>query len=111
MPGPKSLSLLKCTTTPLEDIQHWATKALGILKNAITKISTLTCNKTVRQKGTTPGYSYPIEVDVNGQLVKFEPDEEKIFRALFDAEQIQKGVKINTELLAAIAKVLESVSK
>ncbi len=55
------------------------------------------------------GYTYAIEVDVEGQFIRFEPDEERNYRAVLTTEQVQKGIKIDIELLKAIAKVIESV--
>lgn len=55
------------------------------------------------------GYTHKIHVEVNGQPVMFEPDEERKYRAILDASQMEKGTKLDIELLKAIAGVIESV--
>jgi hypothetical protein len=57
------------------------------------------------------GYMYKIQVDVYGQQVLFEPDEERNFRAMLDPNDLEKGNYIEVGLLKAIAEVLESVVK
>lgn len=57
------------------------------------------------------GYTHKIQVEVNGELVMFEPDEERNYRALLDASQLEKGSKLDINLLRAIAAVIESVVK
>jgi hypothetical protein len=53
------------------------------------------------------GYTYRIEVDVNGTLVNFERDEERYWRALIDP-QTEKS-NINSGLVNAIIQVLDSL--
>jgi hypothetical protein len=53
------------------------------------------------------GYTYRIEVDVDGTLVNFEKDEERNWRALIDA-QTEKS-NINSDLVNAIIQVLDSL--
>lgn len=55
------------------------------------------------------GYSHRFRVEVYGQDVFFEPDEERNYRALIDPEQMTKD--ISTELLQAVANTIESLVK
>jgi hypothetical protein len=57
------------------------------------------------------GYVVAFEVDVAGQLVMFEPDEERSYRAVLPAAQLTEGAKIEPGLLKAIAEVIESLIK
>lgn len=51
------------------------------------------------------GYSHRFRVQVYGQDVFFEPDEERNYRAIIDPENATK--EISTELLQAIASTIE----
>lgn len=55
------------------------------------------------------GYTYKIQVEVNEELIMFEPDEEKNYRAILDDKQLEKEIKVDLELLRSIARVIESV--
>ena len=55
------------------------------------------------------GYSYKIQVEVNGSLILFEPDEERNFRATINSENVQDGTKIDIELLKYIGVFLEKI--
>ncbi len=55
------------------------------------------------------GYSHRFKVNVFGQDVFFEPDEERNYRALVDPETLTKD--ISPELLQAIAGTIESLVK
>jgi hypothetical protein len=57
------------------------------------------------------GYTHKIEVDVNGIPVQFEPDEERNYRAIVDAEKVVPNQKIDAALLKAIAHAIESIVK
>jgi hypothetical protein len=57
------------------------------------------------------GYTHKIEVDVNGNPIQFEPDEERNYRAIVDAEKVKTNQKIDIELLKAIAQAIESILK
>ena len=57
------------------------------------------------------GYTHKIQVEVNGQLVKFEPDEEQNYRAVLDAAQLEKSNKLDIPILKAIAEVIELAVK
>ena len=54
------------------------------------------------------GYTHKIEVNVNGLLVLFEPDESQNYRAIVDEAQWSKHPKLEIGLLQAIAAVIES---
>ncbi len=55
------------------------------------------------------GYSFKIQVDVNGQEVLFEPDEERSFREVIDTNTSQVGKAIDVELLKAISHSIETI--
>ncbi len=57
------------------------------------------------------GYDHKIEVEVNGYLILFEPDDEQRYRALVSEADLQKGSKIDVGLLQAIAQVIESTRR
>jgi len=57
------------------------------------------------------GYVHKIQVDVDGHQIMFEPDEERNYRAILDNSQLEKGIKVDAQLLQAIAAVIESVVK
>jgi hypothetical protein len=56
----------------------------------------------------TFGYSYKIIMLIDDIPVSFEPDEERNFRAVVPAEQVNK---ISTRLLKSIAEELDAVLK
>jgi hypothetical protein len=56
------------------------------------------------------GYTYKIEVDLNGFKIFFERDEERNWRALIAQEEIEKQKHIDQDLLTSIASVLDDVS-
>ncbi|WDF80767.1 hypothetical protein PQ469_12190 [Mucilaginibacter sp. KACC 22773] len=57
------------------------------------------------------GYIHRIEVRINGLGVIFEPDEERNYRALLTAQQLEANLNtLNKELLQAIAQQLQSLS-
>ncbi len=57
------------------------------------------------------GYSYKLEVDIDGTKVLFEPDEERNWRALLSWEDLNANKKISVELLKAITFSIEQVMK
>jgi len=59
----------------------------------------------------TYGYSYKIAVTVFDTTVNFEPDEERNFRAVVNAEDINYSKKIDAALLQLIAATLEELLK
>ena len=56
------------------------------------------------------GYTHKFQVQVNGQEVLFEPDEERTYRAVVDPEQVEES-KIDVVLLKAIAEAIEEIIK
>ena len=57
------------------------------------------------------GYPYKFEVDVNGIIVFFEPDEERNFKAILDPSIDQGNHKIDKELIQLIAETLMIILK
>ena len=57
------------------------------------------------------GYSYKLEVEIEGTKVLFEPDEERNWRALIAAEEINTNKKISVDLLKAVASSIEDILK
>jgi len=57
------------------------------------------------------GYSYKLEVDIDGTKLLFEPDEETNWRALIAYEELTANKKINVRLLQAIAWSIEKILK
>ncbi len=55
------------------------------------------------------GYTHRIVVDVNGQEVFFEPDEERNYRAIIEQDKLSKQTSI--ELLRTIAEAIETILK
>jgi hypothetical protein len=55
------------------------------------------------------GYTFKILVDVNGNEVMFEPDEERNFRAMINPETTDHSKSFDVELLKAIANALENL--
>ncbi len=57
------------------------------------------------------GYTYRFEVEVNGQCIFFEPDEEKNYRAMqknIDSKDVRP---VDTDFLRAICLFIESFLK
>ena len=57
------------------------------------------------------GYSYKFEVDINGVIVFFEPDEEKNFRAIIGPSIDLAKHKIDKELVQLITEALAAMLK
>mgnify|MGYP001569122990 CR=1 FL=1 len=57
------------------------------------------------------GYSYRIEVDMEGATVLFERDEEGNWRAVMGYEDLVAGKKVGKGLLEAVAGVLDVVTE
>lgn len=55
------------------------------------------------------GYTHKFEVNVNDQLIFFEPDDSGNYRAIVDQSQLNNNLKFDSELLKAIAGVIESI--
>ncbi len=59
----------------------------------------------------TYGYSYKIAVTVFDTIINFEPDEERNFRAVVNAEEINHSKKLDTVVLQQMATTLEELLK
>ena len=57
------------------------------------------------------GYSFRFRVEVNGQILYFEPDEERNYRAVFDTTVENAPDKIDSELIRAIADNIASITQ
>lgn len=57
------------------------------------------------------GYSYKLEIDIEGTRIMFEPDEERAWRAVIPFEDINANKKINVELLKAVVDSIDRVLK
>ena len=55
------------------------------------------------------GYVHRFDVSIEGADIWFEPDEERNYRALVDADKVNT-LNIDTELLKAVAEALASLS-
>jgi hypothetical protein len=53
------------------------------------------------------GYSYKLEIDINGAKVLFEPDEERNWRAMLSEEDISTNKNLSKDLLQAIISSIE----
>ena len=57
------------------------------------------------------GFTHKFRVDVNGQLILFEPGEERNYRAVIDYADIDKNKNIDVELLKKIVEEIEELVK
>ena len=57
------------------------------------------------------GYMYKFIVDVNGQNIIFEPDDENIYRAIIPYHDVPKIKSVDIELLKEIAKAIEGIGR
>ncbi|MBC7948525.1 MAG: hypothetical protein H7Y42_11630 [Chitinophagaceae bacterium] len=57
------------------------------------------------------GYSYKIEVELQGEKYLFEPDEDRNWRALVPFEEAHKARNIQPALLEAVAHSLGEILK
>ena len=57
------------------------------------------------------GYTHKFQVEVDGQFIMFEPDEEINYRVVLDSTQLENGSKLDIPLLQSIAAVLNAVLK
>ena len=55
------------------------------------------------------GYTRKFQVDVNGQMILFEPDEERNYRAVIPFEEIGNIKNVDLELLKIIADTLQQL--
>lgn len=59
----------------------------------------------------TRGYTYTIEVTINGHTVNFERDEEGAWRALVSPEEVYQNKDLSPALLSATAEAIEEILK
>ena len=57
------------------------------------------------------GYTHKFTVDVNGQNIIFEPDEERNYRAVIPYDDINNEINIDKNLLKVIATSIEEIVK
>ena len=57
------------------------------------------------------GYTHKFIVDVNGQDIIFEPDEERNQRAVLSYDDMDSNKNIDVELLRTISKTIEELIK
>lgn len=57
------------------------------------------------------GCTHKFSVEVNGNEILFEPDEERNYRAVIPYEKLQDIKDVDKELLRAIAEAIESIAK
>jgi hypothetical protein len=55
------------------------------------------------------GYTHKFNVDVNGQIIVFEPDEERNYRAVIPYDDINQNRVIDIELLKAITTTIHEI--
>jgi hypothetical protein len=55
------------------------------------------------------GYTHKFSVDVNGQNIIFEPDEERNYRAVIPYDDINRNKNIDKELLKVIAAAIQEI--
>ena len=54
------------------------------------------------------GYTHRFIVEINGQSIIFEPDEERNYRALLSNEDVNNNLPIDRELVKAIMESINS---
>lgn len=57
------------------------------------------------------GYTHKFAIDVHGQEIFFEPDEEQTYRAVLTTAQLESSKPVDVELLKAIAEAIEAILK
>lgn len=57
------------------------------------------------------GYTHKFKVEVGEQVVIFEPDEQREYRAVIPYEEIANQKNVDVELLKRIAEVIEHLFK
>ena len=57
------------------------------------------------------GFTHKFRVDINGQTVIFEPDEERNYRAIINYEDADNHKEIDVELLRKITEAIEEIVK
>ena len=56
-------------------------------------------------------YVHKFSVEVYGQMIIFEPDEERNYRAVLKYDQMDNKKNIDVELLKSIASAIEELAK
>jgi hypothetical protein len=57
------------------------------------------------------GHTIKLEVEIEGNTIFFEPDEERNWRALVPFDEITTAQKTNSALLRAVAEAIEEITK
>ena len=57
------------------------------------------------------GYTHKFIVDVNGQNIAFEPDEDRKYRAVIPFEDLGKNKSVNIELLKEIVEAIGRIGR
>ena len=57
------------------------------------------------------GYTHKFSVEVDEQIIVFEPDEERNYRGIIPYEEIANQKKVDVGLLKSIAEVIEHLFK
>ena len=57
------------------------------------------------------GYTHKFNIDVNGRMIIFEPDEERNYRAVLNYGEIADQKNIDVEFLKKIARSIEKLVK
>jgi hypothetical protein len=57
------------------------------------------------------GYTHKFSVDINGQIIIFEPDEERNYRAVIPYDDLHQNRNIDKELLKAIVAAIDVIIK
>jgi hypothetical protein len=55
------------------------------------------------------GYTFKLEIDIAGTKVLFEPDEERNWRALISYDDLLANIKLEANLLQAIAQSISEL--
>jgi len=64
---------------------------------------------TFRTSLLTYGFTHKFQIDINGQEIFFEPDEERNYRATIPYEEIGYQKNVDPELLKIIANTLKQL--
>lgn len=64
---------------------------------------------TLKASLQVTGYTHKFMVEVSGQDVIFEPDEERIYRAVIPYDEIATRKNMDVELLKSIAKAIKGI--
>jgi hypothetical protein len=57
------------------------------------------------------GYAHKFSVDINGQIIIFEPDEERNYRAVIPYDDLHQIRNIDKELLKKITQCIETIGR